>query len=176
MVIIIFGVSGAGKTTVGELLAERLGWAFDDADDFHPPQNIAKMRRGEPLNEADRAGWLAALREMLAGRLARGENGVLACSALKAVYRQQLAVNEEVTFVFLRGDYALIASRLQARQGHYMPPSLLQSQFDALEEPDESGALAVDIAAAPEEIVERIAVNVLRPAFGRRHPITTAYH
>jgi gluconokinase len=104
VIVIVFGVSGAGKTTVGKLLARELGWRFIEADDFHPPANIEKMRSGRPLNDDDRRPWLDSLREQIKRSLAAGENAVLACSALKRAYRDRLRVNEKVKFVFLRGD------------------------------------------------------------------------
>ncbi len=122
MVIIIFGVSGAGKTTVGELLARELGWHFYEADDFHSPANIEKMRRGVPLTDDDRWPWLENLRELIKRCVAANENAVLACSALKRVYRKHLRVSAEVKLVFLRGDYALIAEQLRHRRGHFMNP------------------------------------------------------
>ena len=155
MIVIVMGVSGSGKSTLGRPLAERLGWAYLDADEFHPPSNIAKMHAGQPLGDADRAGWLTAMGERLAACAASGESAVLGCSALKRAYRDQLrAAGGEVRFVYLRGSYELIAERLARRTDHFMPPGLLASQFAALEEPDE--ALTVDIARPPEEIIEEI--------------------
>lgn len=148
------GVSGVGKTTVGRLLAERLSCPFLDADDFHPPANVAKMRGGIPLTDADREPWLQALRAEIEGRLERGESAVLACSALKQDYRDRLQVSDAVRIVYLRGTAALIRDRLQARRGHYFDPALLASQFAALEEPE--GLLTVDVTADPEELARRI--------------------
>ena len=150
----VLGVSGSGKSTVGEALAGALGWPFADADDFHPATNVAKMRAGIPLTDADRAPWLATLRELMAQALAGGHSLVLACSALKQAYRDRLQVDARVRFVYLRGDRDLIAARIAARTGHYMPPGLLQSQFDALEEPDD--ALWVEVDQPPEAIVGEI--------------------
>ena len=135
MVVIIFGVSGAGKTTIGQLLAEELGWRFYEADYFHSQANIDKMRQGVPLTDEDRWPWLKNLRELIKRCLAAGENAVLACSALKEAYRRRLRVNADVKLVFLRGDYELIANQLRQRRGHFMNPVLLQSQFADLEEP-----------------------------------------
>jgi gluconokinase len=129
MVIVIFGVAGAGKTTVGELLASHLGWKFYDADDFHPTSNIGKMRRGVPLTDEDRQPWLASLRERIEQSLVANENAVLACSPLKKKYRDQLCANSDVQFVFLRGNRARIAEQLKNRRGHYFDPKLLDSQF-----------------------------------------------
>jgi gluconokinase len=148
------GVSGVGKTTVGRLLAERLSSPFLDADDFHPPDNVAKMRGGVPLTDADRQPWLQALRAEIERRLARGDSAVLACSALKQTYRDRLQVSDAVRIVYLRGTAALIRDRLQARRGHYFDPALLASQFAALEEPE--GILTVDVTAEPEELARRI--------------------
>ena len=159
------GVTGVGKTTVGRLVAQDLGWAFLDADDFHPPASVAKMRSGIPLTDADREPWLAALRSEIDARLHRGESAVLACSALKESYRDRLHAAEAVCFVHLRGDAALIRERLLARRGHYMDPGLLASQLDALEEPQ--GVLVVDVAGTPTEIASRIEADLgLRPPGG----------
>ena len=122
MVVIIFGVSGAGKTTIGQLLAQELGWRFYEADDLHSPANVEKMRRGVPLTDQDRWPWLESLRELIKRCVATGEDAVLACSALKEAYRRYLQVNTEVKLVFLRGEYALIAKQLRRRRGHFMNP------------------------------------------------------
>jgi gluconokinase len=154
MVVVLMGVAGSGKTTVGRLLAERTGATFYDADDFHPRANVEKMRRGVPLTDEDREPWLEALRALVASCLERGERAVLACSALKEEYRERLHVDERVKLVYLKGDYSLIEERLKNRRGHFMKPDMLDSQFDALEEPRH--ALQVEVAAPPEEIVETI--------------------
>ena len=165
MVVIIFGVSGAGKTTVGKLLAEELGWHFYEGDDFHPAANIEKMRHEIPLNDEDRQPWLEKLRELIERLLAAKEDAVLACSALKEKYRRQLRVNAEVKFVYLRGDFALIADRLRHRAGHFMQPTLLQSQFADLEEPQPAeDAIVVDLARTPHELTQEI-----RARLGFRH-------
>jgi gluconokinase len=157
VVIIIFGVSGAGKTTVGELLARELGWHFYEADDFHSPANIEKMRRGVPLTDDDRRPWLENLRELIKRCVAAGENAVLACSALKRAYRKHLRVSAEVKFVFLHGDCALIAKQLQRRRGHFVNPALLQSQFADLEEPEpDEETLTIELGRAPQELVKEI--------------------
>jgi gluconokinase len=155
--IIIFGVSGAGKTTVGNLLARELGWHFLEADDFHPAANIEKMRSGHQLTDEDRWPWLERLRQQIERSLAAGQNAVLACSALKRAYRDRLRVSDEVKFVFLRGDYALVEKQLRSRHGHFMNAALLQSQFDDLEvpQPDEN-VLTIELGRTPEVIVERI--------------------
>jgi len=155
--IIIFGVSGAGKTTVGKLLVQELGWQFLEADDFHPAANIEKMCRGHPLTDEDRWPWLDRLREQIEQLLSAGENAVLACSTLKRAYRDRLHVSDEVKFVFLHGDYALVERQLRSRRGHFMNAALLQSQFDDLEEPQaDEHARTVALGRAPEAIVEEI--------------------
>ena len=154
-VVVVMGVSGAGKTTVGSMLAERLGWEFADADDYHPPANVAKMASGQPLNDADRAPWLQALQELSATKLSQNRSLVLACSALKASYRDVIAAGDpRIRFVFLHGSFELIQARLQERSGHYMPAALLRSQFDALEEPDD--AMILDIGPPPTDLVATI--------------------
>jgi gluconokinase len=154
LIIILTGVAGAGKTTVGRLLARELGCKFHDADDLHPAANVEKMRRGEPLGDADRAPWLAAVRTIIERAVARGEKAIIACSALKESYRAMLQVGPEVVFVYLEIDPALAKERLARRIGHFMNPSLMQSQFDALEEP--AAALEVDASAPPAEIVKTV--------------------
>jgi gluconokinase len=155
--VIIFGVSGAGKTTVGKLLSEELGWRFYEADDFHSHANIEKLHRGVPLTDEDRWPWLENLRELIKQCVAARENAVLACSALKRAYRQRLHVSEEVKFVFLRGNYALIAEHLRHRRGHFMNPELLRSQFADLEEPGaDEEAQTIELGRTPQELAEEI--------------------
>ena len=154
MIVVVMGVTGSGKTTIGRLLAEQLDWSFYDADDFHPPENVEKMRRGDALNDEDRLGWLQDLNRLIVRLLARGESGILACSALKASYREYLLVDEQVRLVYLKGDSGLIKQRLSERRGHYMNPSLLDSQFETLEEPGE--AITVDISSSPDAILQTI--------------------
>jgi carbohydrate kinase (thermoresistant glucokinase family) len=155
MVIVIMGVSGAGKTTIGRLLGESLGWPFRDGDDLHGAEARAKMHRREPLSDADRAPWLERIRSLIDGYLERGDNAVIACSALKRAYRVQLRADpERVKFVYLRGSYETIAARLEERREHFMPPELLRSQFDTLEEPTCAIVAAVD--APPRAIVADI--------------------
>lgn len=152
MVVIVMGVSGVGKTTVGERLAARLGWRFLDADAFHSPGSVAKMAAGIPLTDEDRAPWLARLRELLRGALESGEDLVLACSALKGAYRERLTVDAaRQRWVYLHAPRELLAERLKARRGHYMPPALLDSQLAALEVPED--ALSVDVSADPDTVV-----------------------
>jgi gluconokinase len=153
--IIVMGVSGSGKTSVGKSLAEQLGWDFYDADDFHPPENIAKMASGIALNDSDRAPWLASLHDLISSTLKAGRRGVLACSALKERYRQQLLdSNPDVQIVYLKGTYDLIWSRMSKRSDHYMKPQMLQSQFETLEEPDH--ALTVSASKPVTEIVQEL--------------------
>ena len=154
MVVIVMGVVGAGKTTAGSLLASELGWAFADADDFHPKSNVQKIRQGIPLTDADRDPWLEHLRHAIDGWIANRKNVVLACSALKRSYRTTLCAGSEVRFVHLKGNADLIADRLRSRHGHFAGESILASQLAELEEPD--SAVTVDIARTPEQIVEEI--------------------
>ena len=145
MFVIIMGVAGSGKTTIATLLSEALGWPMYDADDFHSPENIRKMASGVALTDADRAPWLEKLRQLIAEHNERGENGVLACSALKEAYRQTLrSTDDEVALVYLKAQPDLVRSRLDNRKGHYMPKGLIESQFIALEEPQNS--VVVDAA------------------------------
>jgi gluconokinase len=161
VIAIVFGVSGAGKTTVGKLLARKLRWRFLEADDFHPAANVEKMRSGHPLTDEDRWPWLERLREQIEQTLAAGENAVLACSALKRKYRDCLRVNCDVKFVFLHGDYALIEKQLRSRRSHFMNPALLQSQFVDLEEPQpDEGAFVIELGRSPREFVEEITTKL----------------
>lgn len=154
MIVIVMGVTGAGKTTVGNLLAQQLGWEFADADSFHSPANVEKIRRGIPLSDADRAPWLAALRQAIENWVAEHKDVVLACSALKKSYRDELFVDDEVKFVYLKGSYDLIRQRLRERHGHFASEKILASQFADLEEPGD--AFMVDINQSPEQIVAAI--------------------
>ena len=157
--IIVMGVSGSGKTSVGRSLADHFGWDFYDADEFHPPENIAKMANGIPLDDADRVPWLAALHHLIASSLNEHRPGVLACSALKERYRQQLLDgNQGVQLIYLKGSYDLIWSRMEERTDHYMKPHMLKSQFAALEEP--ANALTTDISGSVPEIVQEIISNL----------------
>ena len=157
--VVVMGVSGAGKSTVGRLIAARLRRDFRDADSFHPKANIEKMSRGEPLTDADRWPWLRAIADWIAQRRAAGDTGVVTCSALKRAYRDIVTDKQsaDVRLVYLKGDFDLIEARLKARTGHFMPPGLLRSQFEALEEPGaHEHAITVSIDATPEEIAERV--------------------
>jgi len=153
--VIIMGVSGCGKSVVGKVLAQKLGWDFFDADDFHPPSNIKKMANGIPLMDEDRLPWLNTLHYLISTALKENHPGVLACSALKEKYRQiLLAGSTDVQVVYLKGSYDFIWSRMSTRMDHYMQPAMLRSQFDILEEP--SDALTIDIDQSIEEIVDLI--------------------
>ena len=156
MIIVVMGVSGSGKTTVGALLAGRLGWEFADADDFHSAANVAKMHAGTPLTDADRAEWLHAIVTWIEEHVAAGKDAVVTCSALKRDYRERLR-RPEVQFVYLEGDRDLIARRMAARRGHFFPAALLDSQFRDLEPPGpDEPAFTVSIAGTPEETVGQI--------------------
>jgi gluconokinase len=154
MIAIVMGVTGSGKTSVGRLLAQQLGWEFADADDFHPSANVEKISHGIPLTDEDRAPWLDRLRIQITNWIVNGQNAVLACSALKRTYRQELSVGPEVRFVYLKGSAELIAQRLRLRRGHFADEKILASQFTDLEEPE--AAVTVDISQTPEKIVAEI--------------------
>jgi gluconokinase len=155
MIVVLMGVSGSGKTAVGELLARALGWPYIDADDYHPPANVEKMRSGHPLTDADRWPWLDRLNELMLAQDAKGQSAVVGCSALKQAYRDRLAKGlTDVRWVHLKGGFELIMTRLQTRTHRYMPASLLQSQFDTLETPQD--ALTIDISDPPEVLAGRI--------------------
>ncbi|MDT3442426.1 MULTISPECIES: gluconokinase [unclassified Pseudofrankia] len=193
-VLVLMGVSGSGKSTVAALLAAGLGWPFEEGDDLHPPANIEKMASGHPLTDTDRWPWLAAVRSWIHQRIDAGEPGVITCSALRRAYRDTLrgdtvagsglAADADVAggaragaevFVYLRGSRDVIAQRLTARHGHFMPTGLLDSQFAALEEPDpDENALTVDVGPAPaataQTIVDKLGLadgGSWRPAVGR---------
>lgn len=156
MVLVLMGVSGTGKTTVGKLLAADLGWAFVEGDDYHPPANVEKMKGGTPLTDADRRPWLSALRTEIDGACRRGENVVLACSALKHAYQDYLEAHEPdcVSYVYLHGSKELLEGRLAARQGHFMKANMLASQLETLEPP--ADAIRVDVTPPPAEVAKEI--------------------
>lgn len=155
MIIIVMGVSGSGKSTIGQKLAERLQWQFSDADDFHSPANLAKMSQGIALTDEDRQPWLESLQGAIAHRLETHSNVVLACSLLKHSYRTLMVQDpHQIVLVYLKGPLTMIQQRLEQRQNHFMKAVLLQSQFEALEEPD--NAILVDINQTPTAIVEEI--------------------
>lgn len=155
-VYVIMGVAGCGKTTIGQALANELDCAFYDGDDFHPSENVAKMAQGIPLNDTDRAPWLARLAALITDHLTKGITAVIACSALKKAYRDQLRVADQVQFVYLQGNFDLIWKRIRQRQNHYMKADMLRSQFDTLEPPTASEAIIIPIALSIEEIITRI--------------------
>jgi gluconokinase len=154
MIVVVMGVTGAGKTTVGELLAQQLGWEFADADNFHSSANVEKIKSGIPLTDADRAPWLESLRQAIEHWIAKRQDVILACSALKKSYRDQLSIATEVKFVYLKGSYDLIAQRLRLRHGHFASKKILASQFADLEEPNDAITVEIDQSAA--EIVAGI--------------------
>jgi len=156
MILVLMGVSGSGKSTVGKILADQLGWTFVEADDYHPKANVVKMHGGQPLDDNDRRPWLAALRRRIDEACRTGENVVLACSALKHRYQDYLEQDDPpcVWYVYLEGSPELIRERLSARKGHFMNPNLLDSQFEALEPPED--AVRVNVAPTPEEIAAEI--------------------
>ncbi|HEV7893974.1 MAG TPA: gluconokinase [Pyrinomonadaceae bacterium] len=154
MVIVVMGVAASGKTTVGHLLAEELGWTFYDADDFHPDSNVEKMSRGVPLDDEDRRPWLETLGELIRECLSLGRDAVLACSALKESYRERLLIDERVRVAYLEADRELIGERLNERTDHFMKADMLDSQFAALQEPEES--THYDASRPPAELVREI--------------------
>jgi gluconokinase len=164
VIVVVSGVSGVGKTTVGERLAAELGWEFLDADDFHPPANVAKMRAGTPLDEADRAPWLARLNAALRRRLVDGTDAVLACSALRREHRRRLLEGvPDATIVQLQADRGTLAARLAGRRHHFMPPSLLDSQLATEESPGrDEPVVVVDASGEPEAVVEAIRRRIAR--------------
>jgi carbohydrate kinase (thermoresistant glucokinase family) len=163
--VLLMGVSGAGKSTIGQQLADRLGWRFAEGDALHPPQNVAKMKSGQPLTDADRAPWLVAVAQAIDAWRRCGERGVVTCSALKQAYRQQIIGDRgDVRLVYLEGQRGLIADRMAARHGHFMPASLLDSQFGTLQVPGpDEDPITVGVDRPVHEIVERI-VSGLYPA------------
>ncbi len=155
MIVILMGVAGSGKTTIGILLSEDVGWTFFDGDDFHPQENIERMRRGIALSDKDRGIWLDRLHELVRGLSDRGESAILAFSALRKAYRERVADGVDgLRFLYLKGDPALLEQRIKDRKGHYFGADLLGSQFETLEEPE--GIARVDVAGEPEEVVARV--------------------
>jgi gluconokinase len=155
MIVILMGVAGSGKTTVGQLLTKELGWKFYEGDNFHSRDNINKMKQGFALTDADRDAWLAALTNLIKEQDKKKQSAVIACSALKRAYRDRLTENSsKIQFVYLKGSYDLIQHRLEARQGHYFKVDLLKSQFEILEEPGQ--AIVINVAQTPDMIVEQI--------------------
>ncbi|HMD38471.1 MAG TPA: gluconokinase [Candidatus Acidoferrum sp.] len=154
MIVIVMGTTGSGKTTIGSLLAKRVGWEFADGDDYHPAANVEKMRQGIPLTDADRMPWLKILHDKIAEWIAAGRSVVLACSALKQSYRDELEIGPEVKLVYLKGSIELFSARALGRKGHFAKQDLVASQFATLEEP--KGAITVDAGLPPEEIVARV--------------------
>ncbi len=158
MIIMLMGTTGAGKTTVGQMLAARLGWTFLDADNFHPAANIAKMSRGNPLTDADRQPWLENIHAELARLSAEGKNAVLACSALKQSYRDTLASGIDLRIVYFRGTYEQMRQHIEGRRGHFAGEGILAGQFADLEEP--SNALVLEASRNPEQLVSDILTNL----------------
>ncbi len=155
MIIVLIGPMGCGKTTVGKILAARLGWPFDDADDFHPKENVDKMQAGIALDDHDRQGWLTTLNERINRRKTAGENLILACSALKKQYRDLLGIDQQQVFsVYLKGDFDLLRVRIAGRNHQYMNKDLLTSQLAAMEEPE--NGLTLHIGPGPEKLAEEI--------------------
>ena len=176
MIIIVMGVSGSGKTAVGRELARRLGCPFYDGDEFHPPENIAKMAQGLPLDDRDREPWLVRLRDLIGNHSRQGQTAVLACSALKKGYRDLLrAGGDQMQFVHLQGDFDLIWGRMRRRKTHYMKGEMLRSQFDALETPGADEAWIVDVAQSVTDITGAILdqLSQLRPGTDQVPPTGT---
>jgi gluconokinase len=154
MIVLVMGTTGAGKTTVGKLLAEKLGWAFLDADDFHPAANIAKMKQEIPLDDADRAPWLAAMHEELVRQNAAGKSCVLACSALKSSYREKVGAGLPMKIVYLKGSYQEMRAHILARHGYFAGEGILAGQFRDLEEPCE--VIVEPVSLYPDQIVQSV--------------------
>jgi len=160
VIVLLMGVSGAGKTTVGTMLASQVGWEFADGDDYHPAANVEKMRNGIPLTDADREPWLESLRSLIVAWIAAGQSAILACSALKQAYRDRLMVGASVLVVYLKADRELLRERLLLRRAHYMKEGMLESQIATLEEPPD--AIVLDAGLAAEDIVREIRARVTK--------------
>jgi gluconokinase len=158
VIVLLMGVSGAGKTSVGTMLAAQLGWEFADADDYHPAANVEKMRHGIPLTDADREPWLESLRALIVAWMTAGKDAVLACSALKQTYRERLTAGAPVLLVYLKADRELLRERLLLRRGHYMKEGTLESQIVTLQEPQ--NAVVVDARGTVEDIAREIRLRV----------------
>lgn len=159
MIIIISGVSGVGKTTIGSFLADELGWYFYDADDFHSPANVAKMTFGKPLNDEDRREWLAKLHNLITESVLDQKSIVLACSALKQAHREYLCISDRVKIILLQADFATIENRLKLRENHFMSTDLLRSQFETLE-PPAANLIILDASLSPESLVQQIISSI----------------
>jgi gluconokinase len=161
LIVVVMGVTGAGKTTVGSLLAAQLGWEFADADSFHPASNIEKMSHGIALTDEDRAPWLAAMRSAIERWISDNKNAVLACSALKRSYRQELLISPEVRLAYVRGTYESIAKQLRSRHGHFATEAILADQFASLEEPED--AIVVEVGKDPAVMAAEIRAQIGLP-------------
>jgi carbohydrate kinase (thermoresistant glucokinase family) len=173
-VLILMGVSGTGKTAVAEALVARLHWTFQEGDEMHPPENVAKMHDGTPLTDADRWPWLDRIAAWIDARLTAGENGIVTCSALKRAYRDRLiGARQGVRLVYLHGSRELLAARLAARKGHFFPAKLLDSQLATLEPPGaDEDAISLDVAASPDELARQAIAGLGRNSIEIRHART----
>ncbi|MGA7720317.1 MAG: gluconokinase [Ignavibacteriaceae bacterium] len=152
MIFIVMGVSGSGKSTVGKAIGNKFGWKFYEGDEYHTAENVEKMKNGIPLNDNDRLPWLLCLRYIIEQAIEKKENIVISCSALKETYREILKVNNEVTFIYLKGSFDLISKRMEERKDHFFKPAMLKSQFDTLEEPDY--AVEIDISGSTQKMID----------------------
>lgn len=159
-ILVVMGVSGSGKTTIGKALAEALGWSFIEGDQFHSKESVEKMANGVPLTDEDRAAWLDSLRKEIENHLTSGNTAVLACSALKADYREKLKVDNRVQFVFLNIPFGVAKERVSNRKGHFMPASLLKSQFETLQQPEGDDSINVDAQQTPDLIVKEVVAKL----------------